>query len=117
MWSFSSAHSEPRPGGSATTTWHSCHLVTLPSRRGSVFRAFPHCSPYLCRAPSSLPVAASISKPSTLEVQVSTDVAGPASLVEQLYSELEQKVRGLRPKDDFSQLEKAYRVASEAHKD
>jgi len=49
---------------------------------------------------------------------VSTDVVlGPPSLVEQLYSELEQKVRVLRPKDDFTQLEKAYRVASEAHKD
>ena len=48
---------------------------------------------------------------------MSTDVVGPASLVEQLYSELDQKVRVLRPKDDFTQLEKAYRVASEAHKD
>jgi GTP diphosphokinase / guanosine-3',5'-bis(diphosphate) 3'-diphosphatase len=48
---------------------------------------------------------------------VSTDVAGPASQVDQLYSELEQKIRALRPKDDFTQLEKAYRVASEAHKD
>jgi guanosine-3',5'-bis(diphosphate) 3'-pyrophosphohydrolase len=48
---------------------------------------------------------------------VSTDVAGPASLVDQLYSELEQNIRALRPKDDFTQLEKAYRVASEAHKD
>ncbi len=48
---------------------------------------------------------------------MSTDVVGPPSLVEQLYSELEQKVRVLRPKDDFTQLEKAYRVASEAHKD
>jgi guanosine-3',5'-bis(diphosphate) 3'-pyrophosphohydrolase len=48
---------------------------------------------------------------------VSTDVVGPTSLVEQLYSELEQKVRVLRPKDDFTQLEKAYRVASDAHKD
>jgi GTP pyrophosphokinase len=48
---------------------------------------------------------------------VSTDVAGPTSLVDQLYSELEQKIRALRPKDDFTQLEKAYRVSSEAHKD
>jgi len=48
---------------------------------------------------------------------VSTDVAGPTSLVDQLYSELERKIRALRPKDDFTQLEKAYRVASEAHKD
>jgi GTP diphosphokinase / guanosine-3',5'-bis(diphosphate) 3'-diphosphatase len=49
---------------------------------------------------------------------VSTDVVlGPPSLVEQLYAQLEQKVRVLRPKDDFTQLEKAYRVASEAHKD
>ena len=48
---------------------------------------------------------------------MSTDVAGPTSLVDQLYSELERKIRALRPKDDFTQLEKAYRVASEAHKD
>jgi len=48
---------------------------------------------------------------------VSTDVAGPVSQVDQLYSELEQKIRALRPKDDLSQLEKAYRVSSEAHKD
>ena len=46
---------------------------------------------------------------------MSTDVVRPTTLVEQLYSELEQKVRALRPKEDFSQLEKAYRVASEAH--
>ncbi len=48
---------------------------------------------------------------------MSTDVVRPTGLVEQLYSELEQKVRVLRPKDDFAQLEKAYRVAAEAHKD
>jgi GTP diphosphokinase / guanosine-3',5'-bis(diphosphate) 3'-diphosphatase len=51
---------------------------------------------------------------------VSTDVAPvvPApGLVEQLYAELEQKIRALRPKDDLSQLEKAYRMAAEAHKD
>ena len=58
-----------------------------------------------------------LGKPSTLEVQVSTDVVGPAGLVEQLYSELEEKVRVLRPKEDFSPLEKAYRMAAEAHKD
>jgi GTP pyrophosphokinase len=37
-------------------------------------------------------------------------------VVEQLYAELEQKVRLLRPKDDFTQLEKAYRLAADAHK-
>jgi len=37
-------------------------------------------------------------------------------LVEQLYAELEQKVRLVRPKDDFTQLEKAYRLAADAHK-
>jgi GTP pyrophosphokinase len=50
---------------------------------------------------------------------VSTDVAPvvPApGLVEQLYAELEQKIRALRPKDDLSQLQKAYRMAAEAHK-
>ena len=48
---------------------------------------------------------------------MSTDVVSSPGLVEQLYAELEQKVRVLRPKDDFSQLEKAYRIAAEAHKD
>jgi GTP diphosphokinase / guanosine-3',5'-bis(diphosphate) 3'-diphosphatase len=47
---------------------------------------------------------------------VSTDVVPSTDLVEKLYSELEQKVRGLRPKDDVAPLEKAYRIASDAHK-
>jgi guanosine-3',5'-bis(diphosphate) 3'-pyrophosphohydrolase len=51
---------------------------------------------------------------------VSTEVVPvvPApGLVEQLYAELEQKIRALRPKDDLAPLEKAYRMAAEAHKD
>ena len=48
---------------------------------------------------------------------MSTEVIPSAGLVEQLYAELEQKVRAARPKEDFSQLEKAYRLAAEAHKD
>ena len=48
---------------------------------------------------------------------MSTDVAPASGLVEKLYAQLEQKVRDLRPKDDFSQLERAFRMASEAHKD
>ena len=36
--------------------------------------------------------------------------------MEQLYAELEQKVRALRPKEDLTQLEKAYRMAADAHK-
>jgi GTP pyrophosphokinase len=50
---------------------------------------------------------------------VSTEVAPvvPApGVVEQLYAELEQKIRALRPKDDLSQLQKAYLMAAEAHK-
>jgi guanosine-3',5'-bis(diphosphate) 3'-pyrophosphohydrolase len=47
---------------------------------------------------------------------VSTDLVSATGLVEQLYAELEQKVRLLRPKDDFTQLEKAYRLAADAHK-
>jgi GTP diphosphokinase / guanosine-3',5'-bis(diphosphate) 3'-diphosphatase len=38
-------------------------------------------------------------------------------VVEQLYTQLVEKVRALRPKDDISQLEKAYRLAADAHKD
>jgi GTP diphosphokinase / guanosine-3',5'-bis(diphosphate) 3'-diphosphatase len=48
---------------------------------------------------------------------VSTDVVPAPGVVEQLYTELEQKIRALRPKDDLSPLEKAYRMAAEAHKD
>ena len=48
---------------------------------------------------------------------MSTDVVPAAGLVEQLYSQLEQKARALRPSDDLAQLEKAYRMALEAHKD
>jgi guanosine-3',5'-bis(diphosphate) 3'-pyrophosphohydrolase len=48
---------------------------------------------------------------------VSTEVVPAAGLVEQLYQQLEQKVRALRPKDDISGLEKAYRLAADAHKD
>jgi guanosine-3',5'-bis(diphosphate) 3'-pyrophosphohydrolase len=47
---------------------------------------------------------------------VSTDLVSATGLVEQLYTELEQKVRLVRPKDDFTQLEKAYRLAADAHK-
>jgi len=35
---------------------------------------------------------------------VSTDLVSATGLVEQLYAELEQKVRLVRPKDDFTQL-------------
>jgi GTP diphosphokinase / guanosine-3',5'-bis(diphosphate) 3'-diphosphatase len=48
---------------------------------------------------------------------MATDVIPVASAVEQLYSELARKVRDSRPKDDLSDLEKAYRLAAEAHKD
>jgi guanosine-3',5'-bis(diphosphate) 3'-pyrophosphohydrolase len=47
--------------------------------------------------------------------RVSTEVVPAAGLVEQLYAELEQKVRAARPKEDLSQLEKAYRLAADAH--
>ncbi len=48
---------------------------------------------------------------------MSTDVVPASALVEQLYSQLEQKVRALRPADDLAPLEKAYRMALDAHKD
>jgi GTP diphosphokinase / guanosine-3',5'-bis(diphosphate) 3'-diphosphatase len=47
---------------------------------------------------------------------VSTDVIPAVGQVEQLYAELEQKVRALRPKEDLTQLEKAYHMAADAHK-
>ena len=48
---------------------------------------------------------------------MSTDVVPSTSLVEKLYSDLERKVHDLRPKDDLAPLDKAYRIATEAHKD
>jgi len=48
---------------------------------------------------------------------VSTEVVPGTPVAEQLYSQLEQKARALRPNEDLSQLEKAYRIAVEAHKD
>jgi GTP diphosphokinase / guanosine-3',5'-bis(diphosphate) 3'-diphosphatase len=47
---------------------------------------------------------------------VSTDVVTPPVASDQLFAELEQKVRALRPNEDLAQLEKAYRMAAEAHK-
>ena len=47
---------------------------------------------------------------------MSTEVVSPPDVVERLYSQLEQKVRAVRPKEDLTQLEKAYRTAAEAHK-
>jgi GTP diphosphokinase / guanosine-3',5'-bis(diphosphate) 3'-diphosphatase len=46
----------------------------------------------------------------------STEVAAPSGQVEQLYSELAQKIRVLRPNEDLSGLDKAFRLALEAHK-
>jgi guanosine-3',5'-bis(diphosphate) 3'-pyrophosphohydrolase len=48
---------------------------------------------------------------------VSTEVVPASGIVEELYSELERKVRALRPDADLSGLEKAYRLAAGAHKD
>ena len=46
----------------------------------------------------------------------SSEVAADTGQVEQLYSTLMEKVRNLRPNEDLAPLEKAYRVAVEAHK-
>jgi GTP diphosphokinase / guanosine-3',5'-bis(diphosphate) 3'-diphosphatase len=51
---------------------------------------------------------------------VSTEVipVSPApapSVVDQLFAELEQKIRALRPKEDLTQLEKAFQRANDAH--
>ena len=43
-------------------------------------------------------------------------MAAPTGQVDQLYSELAQKVHALRPNEDLGALEKAYRLAAEAHK-
>jgi guanosine-3',5'-bis(diphosphate) 3'-pyrophosphohydrolase len=48
---------------------------------------------------------------------VSTDVAPVTGIVEQLYSELQDKLRAMRPDADLSGLEKAYLLAAGAHKD
>jgi GTP pyrophosphokinase len=39
----------------------------------------------------------------------------PKPAAEELYRSLEEKVRGLRPKDDLTMLERAYRFAAERH--
>jgi guanosine-3',5'-bis(diphosphate) 3'-pyrophosphohydrolase len=46
----------------------------------------------------------------------SSEVAADTGQVEQLYSALMEKVHNLRPNEDLAALEKAYRVAVEAHK-
>jgi len=48
---------------------------------------------------------------------VSTDVVPAPGLVDQLYAELEKKIHALRPKEDLTLLEKAFRRAADAHKD
>ena len=48
---------------------------------------------------------------------MSTDVVPAPGLVDQLYAELEQKIRALRPKEDLTLLEKAFHRAADAHKD
>ena len=48
---------------------------------------------------------------------MSTDVVPAPGLVDQLYAELEQKILALRPKEDLTLLEKAFRRAADAHKD
>ena len=45
-----------------------------------------------------------------------TEVAAASGQVDHLYSELVQKVHTLRPNEDLSGLEKAYRLAADAHK-
>jgi GTP diphosphokinase / guanosine-3',5'-bis(diphosphate) 3'-diphosphatase len=47
---------------------------------------------------------------------VSTDVVPAPGLVDQLYAELEQKIHALRPKEDLTLLEKAFRRGADAHK-
>ena len=47
---------------------------------------------------------------------MSTDVVPAPGLVDQLFAELEQKIRAIRPKEDLAPLEKAFRLAAEAHK-
>ena len=48
---------------------------------------------------------------------MSTDVVPAPGIVDQLFTELEQKIRALRPKEDLTLLEKAFRRAADAHKD
>ncbi len=47
---------------------------------------------------------------------MSTDVVPAIGVVEQLYAELEHKVREMRPNEDLAPLKKAYRIAADAHK-
>ena len=47
---------------------------------------------------------------------MSTEVVPAVGVVEELYSQLAQKVRTLRPNEDLSALERAFRLAADAHK-
>src|SRR5579872_3211422 len=50
------------------------------------------------------------------EITVATEVVPVSRAVEELYAQLENKVREVRPKEDLSGLEKAFRLAADAHK-
>ncbi len=45
-----------------------------------------------------------------------TSISPPPDRIEQLFQELDAKVREYRPRDDFSSIEKAFRTAAEFHK-
>src|SRR6478735_4124262 len=53
--------------------------------------------------------------PESTSVSESAPVPRPVDPVEQLYAELEAKIREYRPKDDLAALQKAFRFASKYH--
>src|SRR5580704_1521057 len=68
----------------------------------------------LSRAPASATI-----KVVSPEVSSAPDVPSvppPLDCIEQLYRELEEKIREYRPRDDLAPVEKAYRLAVELHK-
>ncbi|MGH9667493.1 MAG: HD domain-containing protein, partial [Bryobacteraceae bacterium] len=50
-------------------------------------------------------------------MSLEADIAAPAPTVDELYHKLESRIRELRPGEDLTRLEKAYRFAAERHKD
>ncbi len=52
-----------------------------------------------------------------MSADVTEVVPPPSPALDQLYQELEAKVRAVRPSEDVSQLAKAYRFAADRHKD
>ena len=62
------------------------------------------------------PPAAPLPRPPTTSSAQLLPIYPGADSIEQLYRELEEKIREYRPRDDLSSVEKAFRIAADLHK-